>query len=311
MPFAATAQRPLLPVIGYLGTAGSPAARKDQTAGFREGLAESGYIEGKNAAIAFRWAEDHYDRLPALAADLVRRRVAVIAATNLPSARAAKNATQTIPIVFMIGDDPVKHGLVGSFSHPGGNATGVNILGAGLGAKRLGILRELAPKAAWIALLVNPDNPNAAAQAAELQQAARTVGQRIAVFRANTEGQIETAFAALVERGTGGVIVGADPFFFNRRRKLAALAAGYAVPAIYEWREFVETGGLASYGANIVDAHRQFGIYVGKVLAGAKPADLPVIQPTRFELVINLQTAKVLGLAVPPIVLAQADEVIE
>jgi len=309
-PLDAQAAQTTMPIVGFLHS-GSLSGRETQVAAFREGLAESGYIEGKNVVIEYRWAEGHYDLLPALMADLIRRHVAVIAASPLPSALVAKHATTTIPIVFMAGDDPIKHGLAASLSHPGGNATGVSLLTAGLNGKRLGVLHELAPKASLIAFLVNPNNPNIATQSSEVQEAANTVGIRIEVLQASTETEIDAAFTALAGRGAGAFILGPDPFFFNRRQQLVALAARYAVPAIYEVREFVEAGGLVNYGANLTEALRQVGLYAGKVLNGVKPDDLPVVQPTRFELVINLKTAKALGLTVPPILLAQADEVIE
>jgi len=309
-PLDAHAAQTTMPIVGFLHS-GSLSGRETQVAAFREGLAESGYIEGKNVVIEYRWAEGHYDLLPALMADLIRRQVAVIAASPLPSALVAKHATTTIPIVFMAGDDPIKHGLAASLSHPGGNATGVSLLTAGLNGKRLGVLHELAPKASLIAFLVNPNNPNIATQSSEVQEAANTVGIRIEVLQASTETEIDAAFTALAGRGAGAFILGPDPFFFNRRQQLVALAARYAVPAIYEVREFVEAGGLVNYGANLTEALRQVGLYAGKVLNGVKPADLPVVQPTRFELVINLKTAKALGLTVPPILLAQADDVIE
>jgi putative tryptophan/tyrosine transport system substrate-binding protein len=309
-PLDARAVQTTMPVVGFLHS-GSLSGRESQIAAFREGLAEGGYIEGKNLFIEYRWAEGHYDRLPELVSDLLRRQVAVIAASPLPSAVAAKKATAVVPIVFMAGDDPIKHGLAASLSHPGGNATGVSLLTAGLNGKRLGILRDLAPNSSLVAFLVNPNNPNVETQSSEVKEAANTAGLRIEVLQAGTEHEIDLAFAALVERGAGAVIVGPDPLFFNRRQQVVALAARYAVPAIYEVREYVEAGGLANYGASLPEALRQVGSYTGKVLSGAKPADLPVVQPTRFELVINLNTAKALGLTVPPLLLAQADEVIE
>jgi putative tryptophan/tyrosine transport system substrate-binding protein len=309
-PFHARAAQTTMPVVGFLHS-GSLSGRENQISAFREGLADSGYIEGKNVLIEYRWAEGHYDLLPELVSGLLRRQVAVIAASPLPSAVAAKQATATVPIVFMAGDDPIKHGLAASLSHPGGNATGVSLLTAGLNGKRLGILRDLVPNASLVAFIVNPNNPNVETQSSEVKEAANTAGLRIEVLQAGTEHEIDLAFAALVERGAGSVIVGPDPLFFNRRQQVVALAARYAVPAIYEVREYVEAGGLANYGASLPEALRQVGSYTGKVLNGAKPADLPLVQPTRFELVINLSTAKVLGLTVPPLLLAQADEVIE
>ena len=306
----ARAEQTTTPVIGFLHS-GSLSGRETQIATFREGLAASGYTEGKNLVIEYRWAEGHYDRLPKLAADLVRREVAVIAASPLPSALAAKQATATLPIVFMAGDDPVRLGLAKSLNHPGGNATGISILTAGLNGKRFGLLRDLVPKASLIALLVNPNNPNVGTISSEVTEAANIVGRQLQILRAGTESEIDTAFAALAQSRADGLVVGGDPFFFNRRPRLIAAAARYAVPAIYEAREFVDDGGLASYGTSLTEALRQVGLYTGKILNGEKPADLPVIQPTRFELVINLKTANALGLTVPPPILARADEVIE
>jgi putative ABC transport system substrate-binding protein len=304
------AQQRETPIVGFVHPA-SPASREKQVAAFRQGLAETGYIEGKNLAIEYRWAEGHYDRLAELAADLVRRRVTVIVAPTLPSALAAKNATTTTPIVFLIGDDPVKHGFAASLNRPGGNSTGISMLAAGLNAKRFGLLHDLIPSAGQFALLVNPTNPNAASQSEEVRDAARALGRPIEVRQAGTSQEIETVFASLAESRIGGLIIGADPFFNSSREQLVRLAARYAMPTIYEWREFSELGGLASYGTDITDANRQVGIYTGKVLAGTNPADLPVMQPTKFDLVINLKTAKALGLTVPPVLLAEADEVIE
>jgi putative tryptophan/tyrosine transport system substrate-binding protein len=305
------AQQKAMPVIGFL-YGGTLAERAKQVAGFRDGLGESGYIEGKNVVIEYREAEGRYARLTELAADLVSRRVAVIAATTLPAALAARAASGTTPIVFLIGDDPVKHGLAASLHRPGGNTTGISMLGAGLNAKRLGLLRDLVPKGSRIAVLVNPNNPNVGTQSEGVEEASRNDGgQPVEVLKAGTEHDIETVFATLAERGFGGLIVGADPLFTTRRIQLVALAARYSVPAIYIWREFVEVGGLMSYGTSLTEAHRQVGIYTGKIVAGAKPADLPVLQPTTFELVINLKTANALGVTVPPILLVQADEVIE
>jgi putative ABC transport system substrate-binding protein len=308
-PRVAGAQQKKMPVIGYLNS-GSPGTNERSMTAFREGLAESGFVVGRNADIEFRWAEGNYDRLPELAADLVGRNVAVIVATNLPSASAARRATAAIPIVFQIGDDPVKHGLAASFSRPGGNATGVSMLAADLSEKRLGFLRELV-KAPLIALLLNPDNPNFDTQLAEVTEAARTAGQRIAVFHAGTEREINAVFAAIAENRAGGLIVGADPYLNSRRGQIVELAARYAMPAVYEWREFAEEGGLMSYGTDLYGTNRQVGIYTGRILAGAKPAELPIVQPTMFSLVINLRTAKALGLTVPSVLLVRADEVIE
>ena len=276
----------------------------------REGLSETGYVEGQNLAIEYRWAEGRYDRLPALAADLVGRKVDVIAALSTPSALAAKNATSTIPIVFAVAD-AVASGFVASLAHPGGNLTGVSILIVELLPKRLELLTELVPQARVIALLVNPNNPNTEPMIREVQEAARAKGVRLNILKAGASEELETAFATLAQLQAGGLVAGADPFFSSRRAQLVALAASHTVPAIYEYREFVDTGGLISYGPSIKGASREIGIYAGKILKGAKPAYLPVEQPTTLELVVNLNTAKALGLTVPPSILARADEVIE
>jgi len=274
---------------------------------FREGLAERGYTEGRNVTIEYRWAEGHYDRLPALANDLVSREVAVIAAATLPPAVAAKQATRTI----WVGDDPIKHGLAASLSHPGGNATGITMFSAGLIAKRLGSLRELVPRASQIAILVNPNNPNLSTQSREVGEAARSLGEQFEVPRVGTEREIDAAFASLADRGVGGLVIGADPVFVTHGAQIVALAARYRVPAIYERREVVDLGGLVSDGTDQIGSFRQVGRYTGRILEGIRPADQPVMQPTTFELVINLKAANALGATVPPILLAQADEVIE
>jgi putative tryptophan/tyrosine transport system substrate-binding protein len=306
-----TEQRTKLPVIGFLnGT--SPGPYAPFVAAFRRGLSEAGYIEGQNVAIEYRWAEGHYDRLPALAADLVGRKVDLIATSGGPaSALAAKSATSMIPIVFVSGDDAVAVGLVASLAQPGGNLTGVSFLDVELMQKRLELLSELVPQAGVIALLVNPNNPNAERVMRDVREAARAKGVQLLIQKASSESEIDTAFATLVQLKAGALVVGADAFFSSRREQLVALASRHAVPAIYEWREFPAAGGLISYGTSLTGVYSQLGLYAGRILKGAKPADLPVQQPTRFELVVNLKTASALGLAVPPSILARADEVIE
>jgi putative ABC transport system substrate-binding protein len=308
-PHALRAQQKAMPVIGVLSSATPSNAAN--VAAFLQGLAETGYVEGQNVAIEYRWAEGRYDQLLALAAELVKRRVDVIVTRGLPPTRAAKIATSTIPIVFTVGTDPVGDGLVASLARPGGNLTGVTFMMIRLNPKRLELLSELVLQADMIALLVNPSNENAESQMREVQEAARAKGVRLRILKASTEGEIDAAFATFVQLHASALLVGADAFFFSRREKLAALAARFAVPAIYENREYVAAGGLISYGTSLAAVNRQVGGYAGKILKGEKPADLPVQQPTIFELVVNLKTAKELGLAVPLSILARADEVIE
>jgi putative ABC transport system substrate-binding protein len=309
-PLAGRAQQPAMPVLGFLHS-GAPKPNVNLATAFGNGLVEAGYADGKNVAIEYRWAEGNYDRLPALAADLVGRQVAVIFGAGPPAANAAKSATTTIPIVFVSGADPVESGLVASLGHPGGNITGVAIFVGQLAAKQFGLLRELVPKAAVVAVLVNPERPLTEAIIRDVRAAAASSGHQIQIVKASNEAGIDKAFAALAELHADALIVGADPFFFGRNDQIVALAARYAVPAIYETREFAANGGLISYGASITDGYRRAGVYAGQILKGAKPADLPVLQPTKFELVINLKTAKSLGLTVSPGLLAIADEVIE
>ena len=306
---AVRAQQKAMPVIGFLHFA-SPGLFAFYLVAFRQGLSETGYVEGENLGIEFRWAEGRYDRLSALVADLVDRKVDVIVAFGPPSARAAKSATSTIPIVFGSGD-PVREGLVDGLARPGRNLTGVSVLTVELMAKRLELLSELVPQAKVIALLVNPNNPDTEPMIRDVQEAARTKGLQLPILNAASESEIKAAFATLVQFQVGAVAVGGDPFFNSRREQLAAVASRYAVPAIYEYREFPAAGGLISYGPSLTGTWREVGIYVGRILKGAKPADLPVQQPTTFKLVVNLKTATALGLTVPPSILARADEVIE
>ena len=307
-PFAAHAQQPM-PVVGFLNSGSFQAG--SSVAGFLQGLKETGYIDGQNLMIEFRWAEGHYNRLPALAAELVHRQVAVIAATGGGSGLAAKAATTTIPIVFTSGGDPIKEGLVTSINRPGGNVTGVNMLLNAVEGKRFALLHELVPDVPMIAVLLNPANQAFDTQVNDVQAAAQKVGQQINVLHASSESEIDAAFATAVEMGAGGLLVGADAFFASRRRQLAALTLRHAIPAIFHAREIAEAGGLMSYGTNFSEGYRQVGIYTARILKGEKPGDLPVFSSVKFDFVINLTTVKALGLTVPPTLLALADEVIE
>src|SRR5262245_5152192 len=309
-PLAAGAQQPTMPVIGFLSGL-SPADRTRFVTAFRQGIRETGYVEGQSVAIEYRWAQDQYDRLPDLATDLVRRQVAVIAASDTQSAIAAKAATTTIPIVFTTGGDPVRDGLVASLNRPGGNVTGVSFIAAELGTKQLGLLRELRPGAARIALLVDPKWPLTERFVSEVQAAALTIGQQIEILYASSGREIDTAFASLSQKPVDAILVGPSPFAYNRRVQLVTLVAYHRVLATYFQREFAEAGGLMSYGTSIAEANRLAGVYVGRVLKGEKPADLPVMQSIKFEFVINLNTANAFGLSLPPGLLAIADEVIE
>jgi putative tryptophan/tyrosine transport system substrate-binding protein len=307
---ALRAQQKAMPVIGYLSS-GSPGPNAPIVAAFRQGLSETGYVEGKDVAIEYRWAEGSYDRLPAFAAELVGRKVEVIATGGMPSALAAKSATSRIPIVFLIGTDPVELSLVASLARPAGNLTGVTMISTELTPKRLELLSELVPRAGAIALLVNPNNASAEPTMRDVQEAAHAKGLQLHILRASTESEIDGIFTSLVQLHAGALVVGTDSLFISRREQLVALAARHAIPAIYELREFAAAGGLISYGPSRTAGYRLIGVYAGKILKGAQPADLPVQQPTTFELVVNLKTAKALGLTVPPSILARADEVIE
>ena len=309
-PRALRAQQKAMPVVGFLSSASS-GTRAPYFAAFHQGLNEAGWVEGQNVAIEYRWADGRYDQLPALAADLVSRKVDVIFCGNSNGIAAAKSATSTIPIVFFGGGDLVAAGLIDSLARPGGNLTGISIMGPELGPKRFDLLSEMVPQARVIGLLVNPNSAGAEIQIRDVQEVARAKGLQLQTLKAGTDGDLETAFASLVPLHVAGLAVGGDLFFDTRRKELVALAARYAVPTIYEWREFAELGGLVSYGASQVRLMRQAGAYVGRILKGDKPADLPVQQPTTFELIVNLKTANALGLTVPPSILARADEVLE
>jgi ABC-type uncharacterized transport system substrate-binding protein len=310
-PLAVYAQQRPMPVIGFLNVA-SPGPLRQQIAAFREGLKESGYVEGQNVAVEYRWAEGQYERLPELAADLVRQQVSVIfVGGGAPAELAVKAATTTIPIVFSTGGDPVRSGLVASLNQPSGNITGVYHFATGLEAKRLGLLHEMLPKATPIAVLINPNYADAENQLRDVQEAAARLGVQLVVVRANAESDFNAAFSTVVQQRSGALLVCASPFFNNKREQLVVLAARHALPTIYEWRDFAAAGGLMSYGTSLADAYRQAGVYAGLILKGAKPADLPIVQATRFEFVINLSTAKALGIEVPPTLSARADEVIE
>ena len=306
---AAAEQPKKLPVIGFLSST-SPEAYASRVAAFQRGLAEAGLVEGQNMVIEYRWAEGNYDRLPAMVAELVNRRVSMIAAITTPAAVAAKAATSTIPIVFEMGTDPVEVQLVASLNRPGGNLTGVSLLNVELAPKRLELLHELVPTPI-IGLLVNPNNPNAEIISGEVKTAARTLGLILHVLYASAERDFDTVLADIAEQRAGGLVIGSDPFFNTQSERLAGLFLRRSLPAIYQYHEFAAAGGLMSYGGNITDPFRQAGIYAGRILAGEKPAELPVVQSTRVELIINLNTAKALGLTVPPSILGRADEVIE
>ena len=310
-PLAARAQQPAMPVIGFLSSR-SAGDSVSAVAAFRAGLAETGYVEGRNVAIEFRWAEGRFDRLPALAEELVRRPVAVLApVAGYQTPRAAQAATSTIPIVFGIGEDPVREGLVPNLNRPGGNTTGATFSTALLGAKRLGLLRQLVPQAEVIGLLVNQNSTQGQGQARDVQEAAQKLGLQLVVLNGGSDEDIDAAFASLARLKVGALLVGADPSFDPKRNRLIAMVAQHAVPAIYQFRDYALAGGLMSYGASIAELYQQVGIYVGRVLNGDKPGDMPVMLPAKFEMVINLKTAGVLGLTIPPALLATADEVIE
>jgi putative ABC transport system substrate-binding protein len=309
-PLAARAQQPAMPVVGFLSSI-SQAQTRHMVAAFQRGLGETGYVDGRNVAVDYRFVDGQYDRLPALASEMVRRPVSLIVAQGPPAALAAKVATTTIPIVFVVGFDPVGAGLVTSFNRPGGNATGTVLVSGLLGQKRLELVRDLVPKAATVAMLANPLSPDAPPEIREVQAAAQANGLQLHMLNASTPGEIEAAFASLAGQHPDALLVGGDPFYMARREDIVRFAARSGLPAVYPFREFTEAGGLISYGTNIANSYRQAGIYAGRILGGAKPGDLPVVQPTTFELVINLKTAKALGFDIPPTLHARSDEVIE
>jgi putative ABC transport system substrate-binding protein len=309
-PLTARAQQPAMPVVGFLSSVSQAGTRHMVTA-FQRGLGETGYVDGRNVAIDYRFADGQYDRLPAWAGEMVRRPVSLIVTAGPPAALAAKVATTTIPIVFVVGFDPVGAGLVASFNRPGGNATGMVLVSGQLGQKRLELVRDLVPKAATVAMLANPLSPDAPPEIREVQAAAQAKGLQLRMLNASTSGEIEAAFASLSGQRPDVLLIGGDPFYMARREDIVRLAAHARLPAVYPFREFTETGGLISYGTNIANSYRQAGIYAGRILGGAKPGDLPVMQPTTFELVINLKTAKALGFDIPPTLHARSDEVIE
>ena len=309
-PLAAGAQTPAMPVVGFLSSL-TQAKTSHMVDAFRRGLGETGYVDGRNVAIDYRFADGQYDRLPALAGEMVRRPVALILAAAPPAALAAKVATTTIPIVFIVGLDPVGAGLVASFNRPGGNATGMVLISGPLGQKRLELVRDLVPKAAVVAMLANPLSPDAVPEIREVQAAAQANGVQLRMLNASTPGEIEAAFASFAGQRPDALLVGGDPFYMARREDIVRLVARSGLAAVYPFREFPEAGGLISYGTNLANSYRQAGIYAGRILSGAKPSDLPVVQPTTFELVINLKTAKALGLDIPPTLHARSDEVIE
>ena len=309
-PLSARAQQPAMPVVGFM-MAGSRAALRDGITAFEAGLKELGFVEGQNLALEYRFAEGQFERFPAFASDLVHRRASVIAASSPQAALAAKQATATIPIVFSVGADPVEVGLVSSLSHPGGNVTGVYQFTAGLESKRLGLLHEMVPKARVVGTLINPNYAAAESQLRDVQDSAAHLGLRLVVVRANTESEFAAAFSTVVTQRAGAILVCASPFFNSRRQQLIVLASSHALPAIFEWRDFAVAGGLMSYGTSLNNAYRQAGIYAGRILKGEKASDLPVVQSTKFEFVINLSTAKALHIEVPPTLSARADEIIE